>query len=313
MSDITPITLNANGIVPIPSFHLPVVLGATTIDRGLVNVRPTYQDKVELIKMDSSVNSLHAPVLTPTTGVGDYAITNRLITTGQLMYYREFSPIRDFENSYEFLYSTGRLTEAQLAPITRTAIDELAAGDIADGLENLIWNGDTASGSAWLSRFDGLVKLLNADSDGDLNNVTFAGALTASNILTEMEAMVNGCPSAVLENLSIKFVVSHKDKYKIFEAYRDATITKGINLMDAGVPTFAGIPIVSCGIPENKMLLGVFNNGKDGQLQAGTWMDSDRGITVDRLQNNSELFFIKALMKFGINYVRGSEIVYGKV
>jgi len=70
---------------------------------------------------------------------------------------------------------------------------------------------------------------------------------------------------------------------------------------------------VSCGIPENKMLLGVFNNGKDGQLQAATWMDQDRGIVVDRLQANSELFFIKALMKFGINYTRGSEIVFGQV
>lgn len=312
MSDITPITQAANGIIPVPNYHLPEVLGATTIDRGLINVRTSYMDKVELLKMDSSANSLHAPVSTPTTGVGDYSITNRQIVLGNIMYYRTFSPIRDFEQQYEWQYSTGSLLDARLAAVTQTAINELAAGDIGDGLENLIWNGDTTSGNAWLSRFDGLIKLLDADSDTDLNNVTFGAALTAANIIDKLEAMISSCPSAVLENLNIKFVVSHKDKQKLFEAYRDATITKGINIMDAGVPTLAGIPVVSCGMPENKALLGVFNNGRDGSLQAATWMDQDRGIVVNRIAANSEDFFIKALMKFGVQYVRGSQIVYGK-
>ena len=311
MSDITPITQNANGIIPIPNYHLPVVLGATTIDRGLMNVRPSYMDKVEIIKMDSSANSLHAPVSTPTTGVGDYSITNRLITTGNIMYFRMFNPLRDFQNEYEWQYSTGRQVDARLAAVTQTAIDELASNDIADGLENLIWNGDTTSGNAWLSRFDGLIKLLDADSDTNLNNVTFGAALTAANIIEKLEAMIAACPSAVLENLSIKFVVSHKDKQKLFEAYRDATITKGINIMDGGVPQIAGIPVVSCGIPENKVVLGVFNNGRDSQFQSATWMDQDRGVVVDRIAANSEDFFIKALIKFGVNYVRGEQIVYG--
>tara|TARA_R100001480_G_scaffold22916_4_gene33169 strand:- start:4132 stop:4947 length:816 start_codon:yes stop_codon:yes gene_type:complete len=269
-------------------------------------------DKVELLKMNSSANSLHAPVSTPTTGVGDYSITNRQIVLGNIMYYREFNPLRDFENEYEWQYSTGSQLDARLAAVTQTALNELAAGDINDGLENLIWNGDTTSGSAHLSRFDGLIKLLDADSDSDLNNVTFGAALTAANIIDKLEAMIAACPSAVLENLKIKFVVSHADKYKLFDAYRDATITKGINLMESGVPRFAGIEVVSCGIPENKALLGVFDSSQNGSLQAGTWMDQDRGVVVNRIAANSEDFFIKSLMKFGVNYVKGSELVYGK-
>ena len=49
MSDITPINQAANGVIPVPNYHLPEVLGATTIDRGLINVRTSYMDKVELI------------------------------------------------------------------------------------------------------------------------------------------------------------------------------------------------------------------------------------------------------------------------
>ena len=314
MSDITPITLNANGIIPIPNYHLKAVLGATTIDRGLVNVRPKYQDKVEIIRMSSSANSLHAPVVTPTTGVGDFSIDNRLITLGDAMYYREFSPIRDFEHEYQWQYNRGKLTDAQLASITETAVKELATSDIADGVENLIWNGDTASANAWLNRTDGLIKLLDADSDTDINNVTFGAVLTATNILDKFQDMIDACPAAVLEQLNIRFVVSYADLQKYYAAIRDSVITKGINIMDPGVARFAGIPIVSCGIPENKVVLGVFDGGQDGQLQAATWMNEDRsGLLVDRLQANSELFFIKALFKWGINYRLGAEIVYGKV
>jgi hypothetical protein len=313
MSNITPITINANGITPIPSYYLEKVLGATTVDRGLVNVRPKYQDKVEIIRMSSTENSLHAPVLTPTTGVGNFSITNRLITLGDAMYYRTFSPIRDFENEYQWQYNRGKLTEAQLASITETAVKELATSDLAAGVETLIWNGDTTSGSAHLAITDGLIKQLDADTDGDLNNVTFGAVLTAANIIDKMQDMIDACPAAILEQVPIKFVVSYSDLQKLYSAYRDATITKGINLMDGGVPRFGGIPIVSCGIPENKMLLGVFDASQEGQLQAATWMNEDRsGLLIDRLQNNSELFFIKALFKWGINYRLGSEIVYGK-
>tara|TARA_R110002124_G_scaffold278812_1_gene450978 strand:+ start:224 stop:1165 length:942 start_codon:yes stop_codon:yes gene_type:complete len=313
MSSITPITLNANGIIPIPNYHLKAVLGATTIDRGLVNVRPKYQDKVEIIRMSSSANSLHAPVVTPTAGVGQFEITNRLITLGDAMYYREFSPIRDFENEYQWQYNRGKLTEAQLASITETAVKELATSDLADGVENLIWNGNTASASPFLNRTDGLIKLLDADSDADINNVAFGAALTATNILDKFQDMIDACPAAVLEQLNIRFVVSYADLQKYYAAIRDSVITKGINIMDPGVARFAGIPIVSCGIPENKVVLGVFDGGQDGQLQAATWMNEDRsGLLVERLQNNSELFFIKALFKWGINYRLGAEIVYGK-
>ena len=313
MSSITPITLNANGIIPIPNYHLKAVLGATTIDRGLVNVRPKYQDKVEIIRMSSSANSLHAPVVTPTAGVGQFQITNRLITLGDAMYYREFSPIRDFENEYQWQYNRGKLNEAQLASITETAVKELATSDLADGVENLIWNGNTASADPYLNRADGLIKLLDADSDTDLNNVTFGAVLTATNILDKFQDMIDACPAAVLEQLNIRFVVSYADLQKYYAAIRDSVITKGINIMDPGVARFAGIPIVSCGIPENKVVLGVFDGGQDGQLQAATWMNEDRsGLLVERLQNNSELFFIKALFKWGINYRLGAEIVYGK-
>ena len=313
MSDITPITTAATGIKPVPSFHLPIVLGAETIKRSLLNVRPRYMDKVELLKFQSSQDSFMAPVSTPTVTSGDYSITNRQIVLGDMQFYRTYNPLRDFEGQYDFLWSQGQLTSATLAPIVKKAILDTSATAIGANIEKLIWEGDTASATASLNRTDGFLKLFTADSDGDINQVTFGAVLTPANIITKMEAMLAAMPSAVLETTNIKFVVSYKDSFKYYEALRDATITKGINIMDGGVPRLAGIQIVSCGIPENNMILGVCDNTQDSNLQAATWMDQDRGVLIDRLQANSEDFCIKATIKFGVNYVEGSQLVVGKV
>lgn len=311
MSDITPITTGATGIKPVPSFYLPVVLGAETIKRGLLNVRPRYMDKVELLKFKSSQDSFMAPVSTPTVTSGDYSITNRQIVLGDMQFYRTYNPLRDFEGQYDFLWAQGQLTSSTLSPLVKKAVLDTSSTAIGANIEKLIWEGDTASGTASLNRMDGFLKLFGADSDGDLNTVAFGGALTAANIITKMEAMLAAMPSAVLETQNIKFVVSYKDSFKYYEALRDATITKGINIPDSGIPRFAGINIVSCGIPENKMILGVCDNSNDSNLQAATWMDQDRGVLIDRLQANSEDFFIKATIKFGVQYVNGSELVFG--
>ena len=92
MSDITPITTGATGIKPVPSFNLPIVLGAETIKRGLLNVRPRYMDKVELLKFKSSQDSFMAPVSTPTVTSGDYSITNR----------QNLQPLKRFRRAVRF-------------------------------------------------------------------------------------------------------------------------------------------------------------------------------------------------------------------
>ena len=107
--------------------------------------------------------------------------------------------------------------------------------------------------------------------------------------------------------------MSHRDKQIYFEATRDATISKGINIMDAGVPTFGGIPITSTGIPKDHLVLGNFSTGSDSNFQSATWMEADtKGLKIARLQEDSELWFAKVLFKFGVAIIYGEQLSYYK-
>ena len=80
--------------------------------------------------------------------------------------------------------------------------------------------------------------------------------------------------------------------------------------MDGDVPTFAGIPVHSTGISEDNLVLTVASAGTDSNLVGATWMYSDtRGVKVERLQANSELFFAKVLFKLGFQIVWGGDVV----
>jgi hypothetical protein len=114
-----------------------------------------------------------------------------------------------------------------------------------------------------------------------------------------------------LEMQSPTFVMSHRDKQIYFAALRDTGISKGVNVTEAGVPTYGGIPIVSCGIPKDHLVLTNTGTGSDSNLAGATWMDADyRGVKIDRLQANSELWFAKVLFKFGVNIMFGSQLTY---
>ena len=55
--------------------------------------------------------------------------------------------------------------------------------------------------------------------------------------------------------------------------------------------------------------MGVFTTGVDSNLWMGVdYVNDENVLQVDKLQNNSELYFFKALLKMDVNIVRPSEI-----
>jgi len=301
-------TVTASGIALSDIAYL-MILGATTIERGLMRVIPSVMDKVHIPRFTAEKDKLVAPVDIPVVLADALFKTDITVTVGDMMFYDRFNPLRDFQEDWSQFYATGRLTDAQAAPKIRQAIEKTVIESVRNNLENLIWNGDKSSGSAFLSRFDGLIKIITAD--GKVNKVTPGAVITKANVIDLLEGMITATPDAVLEMSSPKIIMSHRDKYIYHEALRDATITKGINIQDGGVDRFAGIPIVSTGIPKNHLLLGNFSSGADSNLVGATWMEADsKGLKIDRLQSDSELWFAKALIKFGVNIVYGEQLTY---
>ena len=303
------VTTSANGNA-LNELLTPLVLGATTIERGLMRMIPSQMNSVAIGKFNTALDKLEAPVETPITPNDSMTKGEVIITTGNQMWYDTFNPLRDFEDDWVHFWAQGRLTDAQANAKIQAAILKTVIESVQNNVDKLLWSGDTASLDIWLQRMDGFIKLIEA---APVNVVLAAGAITSANIIDIMEAAIAATPDEVLEMQSPTFILSHRDKQIYFSALRDATISKGVNIMENGVPTFGGIPIVSCGIPKDHIVLTNTGTGSDSNLAGATWMDADmKGVKIDRLQANSELWFAKVLFKLGVNIMFPEQITYYK-
>ena len=67
------------------------------------------------------------------------------------------------------------------------------------------------------------------------------------------------------------------------------------------------IPMVA--LPDDTIIMGCFTTGVDSNLWMGVDYANDENVLqVEKLQNNSELYFFKMLIKMDVNIVRPSEI-----
>ncbi len=292
---------------PIPQLITDLVLGAESISKGIIHAFSDKRDPVFLNRFFTDNQQLGPRVPTPTVPADASTKDEKIITPGNLMYYDEFDP-RDFEGDWEFLWSQGPSVSAEAATILFNAIKDTVASSVNNDLEQGIWRGDTGSGSSWLAQFDGYLKLL--DADGTVITVTPQGAITAANVIGVLEDVVAACPAEVQELASPAIMMSHTDKYLYREASRSLDF-KGTNIDDRIRDQFGGFPIVSThGIPAGRIIMGNIGSGDGSNFKASHWMDSDRNnVKIERLQANSDLFFIKVALDFGVNVVYGKEVV----
>ena len=148
------------------------------------------------------------------------------------------------------------------------------------------------------------------DADTDVISVTPAGAITSANVIAVLEAVVAAIPVEVKELGNAKIVTTPAVKYAYDEAAR-ALDYKGANIYEPGTYRFAGYPIESINvIPANRIFAYNASGDEMGEIKMATWADSDRfNVKIDRLQANSDLFFIKINAELGVNTVYGSQIV----
>ncbi len=292
---------------PVPQLITDLVLGAESIEKGIVHAFSDKRDRVYLNRFFTANQQLGPRVPTPTVSADASTKDEKIITPGNLMYYDTFDP-RDFEGDWEFLWSQGPSVSAEAATALFNAIKDTVASSVNNDLEQGIWRGDTGSGDPWLAQFDGYLKLL--DADGTVITVTPQGTITAANVIGVLEDVVAACPAEVQELSSPAIMMSHTDKYLYREASR-ALDFKGTNIDEKIRDQFGGFPIVSThGIPAGRIIMGNIGSGDSSNFKASHWMDSDRNnVKVERLQANSDLFFVKVALDFGVNVVYGKEVV----
>lgn len=123
------------------------------------------------------------------TPSGTTSILKKDITVGDIKVQEALCP-KTLEKSFEQKNMIAGSSYTDI--IFAQEYTDLKIKKIKLALEVAVWQGDTASGSAQLNRFDGLIKLIDAATDeinGNPTGITVATSITVSNIISILEGV----------------------------------------------------------------------------------------------------------------------------
>ena len=142
---------------------------------------------------------------------GTTSITQRSVTVGKIKIEEKLCP-KDLEAYFtqEALKAGSTYEDFGNAAFQKAYLDKKNAR-IASQLETAIWQGDTASFTPNINKFDGLIKLIDAGSPVDANVSGYTGVapittITQSNVIAATEGIYKAIPVAILQKGCIIFV-----------------------------------------------------------------------------------------------------------
>lgn len=179
------------------------------------------------------------------------------------------------------------------------------ANVIGQDLELLRWQGDTKSLDPLLSLCNGY--LIQLCGDEGLAAGLYSGAISTSNVLTVLEAVVNAAPASIVRKkadlrLYVSTNVANAYELKAAQGNTQTYVTLPLGL------TFLGINVVVCeGMPDNTIVLTLKNNlvyafDAEGDSKALRAVNLSDTVAEPYLRT-------RANMKAGFHYTNPSEIV----
>ena len=182
---------------------------------------------------------------------------------------------------------------------------DYVAEKVSADLEITMFQGDSATSSYPLSLCDGLVKLLKDDSDV-IDVTATASAITATNVIGELNRVLNVVPADVRSQANFKIFVSQEIAFTYKQA--QAATQGGLFMVGDKELNYLGFRLIpTSGLLAKQMI--AFNSEKVFFLTdlVSDWDDiiiiPQRNISGARTER------FATSLKFGVNYLYGNEIV----
>ena len=285
-----------------------LILGAITLDRGLAELLPRRRKQISLNRFfaDGDNLTVRFPLFADATDADAMTKDEKIIDLAELQFSDSFDPV-EFNLDHEFLWTQGPSAESEPSAALNAAVMSVITKNINENLERLLWQGDIGGGAGMFALLDGFI--VQIDADVDVNNATTAGPITAANIITALENLVEATPAEVQELSNPTILLSHTDKYFYRQAARSLDF-KGTNIQEAIADMFGGYPMISTqGIPAGRMFLLNAGGGEDSELKVGTWADSDRmNVLMSKESPLDDVFGVRARLDIGVNHIYGKQI-----
>lgn len=308
-----------------------------TYKEGLIHIKSGIQKRYALPLLQSGT-IIQDHLATPTTSVGEFNWTQRTLEPNDFMVYIEFNP-RDYEEYYKEFQPVNNLLFRELDPTVQAAMLQQVLKKKEAYIDHAIWCAATATEKAKITAtvestlsigaddeagpmkyFNGAIARLlangaaAADSEDALGGkftLAGTGALsTGAAIETELYNMWRACPKQIRKTPGLTFLMDY-NTWDIYDQYLSDKTYKYTDNRDENQHRFRGkriIPLVS--LPESTIILGKFTSDVDSNLWMGVDYASDQNVLqVEKLQANSELWFMKMILKMDVNVVKPAEIV----
>lgn len=294
-----------------------------TVEQNCVYVEE-IKKKTTIMRLDVA-NIIQRRAATPTSQ-GTVTVDGKPIEPRDLMVYFEFNP-RDYEQHWLAENLSKTLLTRQLPVTAASYMVDQTLKNLRGNIEQMIWKsriqydaiGDAvdpttkgaSAADASFFYFDGLIKKML--DDNTVIQVANPAVLTETNIKTALDAAYKAVPKPLLNMYGaggLKFHVSYYTM-QLWEEYQISQPMKNVDTTQQGVRKYKGYNVAPlAGMPDNTIVVTVSRPGKDSRLWLGVNSKADENnFQVSQLQKNSELWFVKGLMKYDTQTGWGQEIV----
>lgn len=322
-------------------FIVEAATGNDTVDLGSIKVQTGIQHEYTLPTIKVS-NIVQKRVATPNRyadngdSVGTFTVGERKLKPTDFMVYTEFNP-RDFESFWRFGQPTGNLVFRTLDSQVQVAMVAELMKELNNHLGSEIWHG-VAEDAAIAGTFAGTPtggEVISADPAS--SDYTFFNGLlprileeyknaaaadkpilsdnteitNTTEILAALNGVFNAIPKAIRRKKDLKIIMD----VAMFDLYDQALIEsnfKHANYTNTNVERFRGIEIVPTnGVPVSTIVAAVAGTGVDSNLWMGIdYVNDGEVLQIEKLQNNSEEYFFKMLLKADTTIAKPKELVF---
>jgi hypothetical protein len=291
------------------------LLSADTIEGGGITVKPNvkYKEVMKTLSTNALVKDADCNFADQST----VTLTERVLTPKELQVNLELCK-KDFHSDWEAV-QMGYSAFDTLPPSFSDFLIGHIASKVAQKTEETIWQGVGTGASAVAGEFDGLVTLLEADTDLPAGQDLTGVSITASNVIAQLGRVVDAIPSAVYGKEDLYIYVSQNIARAYVRALggfgADGLGANGVNnggttWYNGGDLAFDGVKIFVCsGMPDNHMVAAQKSN-----IFFGTGLLSDHNEV--KLLDMSDLdgsMNCRVIMRFtaGVQYgIVGDIVLY---
>jgi len=274
------------------------LLSGNTLGQNLITVKPNVKYK-EVVKKLVASGTLIANATCDFAATGTLTLTERLLTPEEFQVNLELCK-KDFRSDWEAA-QMGYSVYDKLPPTFAEFVIAHLLAQVGAANETTIWHGANATAG----QYDGLVTLMTADST--VLDVTSTSAIDASNVIDELENLMNFVPQTVYSQPDFKIYVAPNVARAYVTALGKLGYMQAFTVGDKPLDYNGFKIVVANGLTSSYMVAAQASN-----LWFGTGLLNDSNevkildmADIDGSQN------VRMVIRFtaGVQYGIGSEIV----